>query len=514
MKKFLALLLVSIMLVSVFAGCDSGSSGGYDRNDYDDDQDLVSNNDISNGDSSAIVETSDKLEGKNGEDISYVLIYNPNIYDENVDSNIALNTGSFAAQIDVDAARGEDLKEERPEWGTLDQGSINSDFPIGDFNLEGNRGDVISPSYELGDTAEFYAFTGYTLNASRTKVKFTCSYAGTKCNIWTYNVNLSSDMINEYGKEFDNNIFNKVVTTFGEPRFDGKINLMFYSLPRGIGGLFANADIFATGEATEQEVSTYGMNLNHNMLHINADYANYTTVINGTMAHEFQHLICMTNFFYTINGVQTGTWLNEAMSGYIEEKLYSGTKEESGHLRDFFNGSTVKHGQSIYNFASEKDIGVYGSVYYFSEYLSKLAGDDVFSNLHEYWRSSYSSTLDDAEAIANAVPKSVYNKINTSVTYPSSLSFKTETQEWMSKLMLDFYISIIKYDSTDPAAFQKINSADLLYDEINAATIEGGGRIYVATSGNTFEIPNDADSGLIYVGLNSDFEVVTDYIYH
>lgn len=62
--------------------------------------------------------------------------------------------------------------------------------------------------------------------------------------------------------------------------------------------------------------------------------------------------------------------------------------------------------------------------------------------------------------------------------------------------------------------FENVKRSSLLYDETEPADIEGGGRIIVALKLGEFEIPKDADEGLIYVGLNSEFEVVTKLYYY
>jgi hypothetical protein len=233
----------------------------------------------------------------------------------------------------------------------------------------------------------------------------------------------------------------------------------------------------------------------------------------GTMAHEFQHLICASNYFSTANEAWCRTWLNEAMSGYIEEELYEGAKDEAGHYSSFNKSDLIRRGQSLYNFRTGyDDIGVYGSVYYFSQYLSEIAGDDVFSEIHEYWRESYSDTLCEAEAIMNAVPKSVKLEINSFIEYPDEVRFESSAEEWMSKLTLDFYLKMLSED-TDIDAFENIDRSSLIYDERDGTTIQGGGRIIVSVKDAEFEVPSDADNGLIYVGLDKDFEVITGYVY-
>jgi len=211
------------------------------------------------------------------------------------------------------------------------------------------------------------------------------------------------------------------------------------------------------------------------------------------------------------------TWLNEAMSGYVEEQLYPGAKDIAGHYDAFVESARIRHGQSMYNFdttltKSEFDIGVYGSVYLFSEYLANLSGKDVFSNIHSYWRNSYSTTLNEAEAIVESVPEEVFNKIDSTFDFGEKVTFADNNESWLSKLTLNYYLSLLKHDETDPKAYEKVVSQTLLYDEINPADIEGGGRVIVALKDGKFEIPEDADYGFVYVGLDENFDVITDYI--
>ena len=83
----------------------------------------------------------------------------------------------------------------------------------------------------------------------------------------------------------------------------------------------------------------------------------------------------------------------------------------------------------------------------------------------------------------------------------------------MSKLTLQFYLELLSKDDTDPEAFSLVDGRDLLYNQINPATIEGGGRIIIALQGDSYTIPSDADTGLIYVGLNGNFEPVTELVF-
>ena len=50
----------------------------------------------------------------------------------------------------------------------------------------------------------------------------------------------------------------------------------------------------------------------------------------------------------------------------------------------------------------------------------------------------------------------------------------------------------------------------LLYDSLMEANIEGGGRLIMAVKDGQFQIPANADKGLVYVGLNENMEIVTN----
>ena len=503
-SKIISLVLALAMVFSL-AGC-----GGTSESDDDDEKsssEQTSSED--EGGSGAEVSTADKLEN---EDMQYVLIYNPAIYDEYATKDTSvLKTGYFGSQIEVEDNRGGELEGEITRI-PIGQNVLNNDFPWDSVNFEGNRAEGVGYDYDEGDVKEFYIGMD-----TRELEEFECVYAGEYCYVWSNGDGSDSDL-RDAGKEFDKNIYEELVETFGMPRFvgeSGKVNLLIYSLPDGYGGYFWIRDLFATGEISEREIKQYGCNTDHAIIHINAAYYG-TTYFYSTLAHEFQHLICATNIFSTVNEINCSTWMDESMSGYIEEKLYPGAQEDGGHIVSFNESGRIRNGQSLYNFDCtmenfNMDIGVYGSVYYFAEYLAKYSGESVFSNFHEYWRESYSKTLCVAESLVNSVSSSYKKRVNNLISYPSSLSFNSDDEEFLSKMTLDFYLTSLSKD-TEISAFENINHRTLLYDNLDETSIEGGGRIILKVKNGSFEIPEDADAGLIYIGLDSDFNPVTDFI--
>ena len=442
--------------------------------------------------------------------VKYVLIYNPSVR-----SSSFLSTGNLGSQIKVDLNKGGLEEEDAPSFYdmTVSQDELSGNIPIEELIKDGSKAGAIITPYKVGDTKTFYCFDSVSLNNPRITRKFTCKYAGTNCNIWVSGAKISSKLIKSYGKQFDTYIYQTVVDTFGPSRFaknGGKVNLLYYPMPTGIGGCFTTADLFALGEVTPSEVAIYGINTDHDILNLNASLVGVEgadTFMRSTMAHEFQHLICATNAYDTPNLTRCPTWFNEAMSGYIEEVLFPGVKaEKNGHLSDFSKSYLIRNGQSLYNFLTyPDDIGVYGSVYLFSEYLANLAGDDIFSTFHRYWRTSYSPTLSGAEALARSLPQKIKIAVDECTGYPASITFNTKEEEILSKLTLQFYLELLSKNDSDPKNFSKVKPKKLLYNQTTPALIEGGGRIIVALQGDTFTVPSDADDGLIYVGLDQNF---------
>lgn len=541
MKKIALWTLVALLAVALLAGCALSKEEPVDENlenKYDFgtlptvgiNWDEMNDDDEPTEEETAAIEetvpmrshtlnTTTNVVANDVDPVRYVMIYNPDIYDEDADFNFGRSTGNLGMQVEVDLNRG-GLEKELTNV-SVDQGKLNEKVPFGELGGEGFRSNAMVEPFKLGDTEIFYCYDEISTDNPRIARTFTCRYAGTHCNIWVADCEISEEIIQDYGTQFDDYIYPNVTGTFGQPRFSqygGKVNLLYYPLPDGLGGCFSFWDLYDSQEVTLNDIITYGLNTNLDILHINANYTVYEemqTVMRSTMAHEFQHLICATAAFETLNFNICSVWFNEAMSGYIEEVLYPGVKETgSSHMEMFRYSDLIRNGQSMYNFDSTyDDFGVYGSVYLYSEYLAGVAGKNVFTNFHNYWRASYSETLCVAEALAESLPLELKLTLDSSVPYPETLVFDSYYEQLLSKLTLQFYLELLSKDATDPKAFATVNGQDLLYNQINATTIEGGGRIIIALQGDSYTIPSDADTGLIYVGLNGNFEPVTELVF-
>lgn len=540
MKKTIALLLALVMLALPLAGCsssdtketkettaapaptlDTGYQGAIGGNEgytfptleWEDNTDPTEEEELPPVELAKLGEVSvtDKIQH---DDMKYVMVYNPAIYDECLEENIALSTGKIEDQIIVDMDRADGLTED-PIYTPMSQAELTLLTPNG--KMEDNRADLMGRIFLEGDVEAFYTYDA-SMEDPRILREFTCIYAGEYCNIWSYNGSISKQEAAQCGEAFDTDIAIQMTEKFGDPRFDSQVNFLYYPMQDGLLGCFSGMDLLAEPELPYFNLENSGANTSVNLLHMNSLYEPTGVDSISTLAHEFQHLICFTNALANENLFACRTWMDEAMSGYVEEMIYPGIQYHAGRMDSYMGSDLIRYGQSLYNFTTntesreEWDIGVYGSVYLFASYLERLGGEDVFANFHNYWRNSYSETLCEAEALVNAVPGEVLEAVSESVIYPTEFSYETfysAEEEWMSKLTLQFYLDLLDMDESDPADFHNVETEALLYDQLDPAMIEGGGRVLLQTKGDTYEVPTQSGTGLIYVALDADFNVLS-----
>ena len=535
MKRIIALILALLCVVTALAAC----SGSGTKSDSSVDEVVASgknkiqkkNDDSEKEERKADTKTDEKKGNlsssfDNLSNVDYVMVYNPGIYDEQATINKKLSTGKLAKYIDTNVNRADGLEEEA-SFTSLSQLELLGELTgVKNTELTDNRAGGLVPTYKEGDKHKFYYNAG-SVSVKPKGENFTCVKVGKKCYVWMLDADKSkASDAEKIAKEFDEKIYDKDVSLFGAPRFaegSGKVNLLFHPMDSNIMGYFMPMDLFTSDEMAQlaklyRDIDDKTANTDHAIVHINSSMLgkkDEQKSLLATIGHEFQHLINFSSSLaggYDLN--MMSTWLNESMSGYVEEQLYSGIQKKDCRYLMYEYSDKVRDGQSLYNFeTSAKDAGVYGSVFLFSEYFNKQAGENkIFKKIHDAWRSRKTVTFDTAEAIYKSVPDSYKKTVDSLVSYPSKLKFATKEQEWMSKMALDFYLSLMKFEKTDPKVYENVHVERLLYDQINAAEIEGGGRIIFATKDGKFSIPSDADSNLVYVGFDKDFNRVTDII--
>ena len=542
MKRIIALLLTLSLFAAMFAAC--GSAGSDDWNG----KPAAPYTDIPAGDTKAPVQTKapekpqPPVSDENGittdpaalsdrSDIAYLMVYNPDFADDahsynGIISNWIIdkrNTGDISAQVDVDMDRADDLPPIM-DFNWLSQGDLQAEMPEG-LKFDSDRAGGLPSIYKVGDVHAFY-----TDNASfsdRTLQNYTCRYDGSHCYVWVNeNAVLSDDLAERYGKAFDEQIYDADTRLFGQGRFTdggGKVNILFYDIVRSYYGYFSGRDIFSVLDASDPSVfDANKMNTDHAIIFINAAIArmpDQEDSIISTLAHEFQHQICASSridALYCDVDATVDTWFNEAMSGYIEEYLFPGIQAKDGRYAALHTSQTLRTGQSLYNFDTQEGIGAYGSVFLFASYLANLAGEGVFHRFHDYWRYSASPTLSTAEAIYNAVGEDVRRAIDEKYPYTSIQGVSTTEELWMSKLVLDYYVTQMNFDASDPEAFRGIEPKQLLFNSLypSSLDLESGGRTVFAVNNGSFTIPADARDGLIYVALDRDMNPLGTVVLH
>ena len=526
MKKSLCILICMVMLAGVMSACytRTGSAPSAER----------------------MAETTSEqpavLEDVTLEDVSYVLIYNPLIYDENdalTAQLTSLYSGSIGDQIITGMDRADELASDITIPAHISQRELTEGFDFSNVEISGSRAGGMDPAYEVGDVHSFYHEDESM--STRIMSAFECVYAGTSCYIWSLDGSIDADTAAALGEEFDTAIYPLDLATFGPARFTengGKINILFYPLPERICGFFWLGDLFARDEpasflssmdeefadvismlpddmdANEIVTMLLGMNTDHAIININSRHlADNTALIQCTLAHELQHLICASDSLNYTGSPFMRTWLNEAMSAYAEDVVYPGTMDDYNYNIFYYVSSQYRTGQSLYNFDTADDmfIGAYGVACLFSRYLAQECGTDIFTTIHDYWREAYSADITEAESLAHSVGEEFYNRIDNSYPYPAAISraIGNSDDEWMSKLTLDFYIETLSMQLAHIEGREDSARRLMLYKEISPLEVEGGGRVIVATENNRFTIPGDADSELLYIGLDENFQVVT-----
>ena len=454
------------------------------------------------------------------ENVSFVVAYDPFIYKEKDEEEIRRTTlfsGDMSDQIVTGLHRAGELEAVIPEIPNVtSQTEINKGFDFSEVNRAAGRAGGQDPIYEKGDTHVFFCFDSTA--SFRIQEEFTCVYEGEHCYIWSLNNSIGEADGAQVAAEFDGKIFDRDTTYFGTPRFTengGKVNVLFYPMPEGLCGFFCTGDIYSSLEAPQSVAERYKLNTDHAIININSKMLGKNMPeVYSTLAHELQHQICATEAFYYVDSPFVQMWLDEAMAACAEELCYPGIKIEGYYNLLMYFSDNFRKGQSLYNFENETDefIGAYGAVYLFEEYLTQHAGEDVFSKIHNYWKTSYRSDVTEAQAIYASVPQSFIDESNEKYSFPASISagFQSPEEEWMSKMTLDFYLEAISPELGQLMSYTDKARISMLYSEVNPLDIQGGGRVIVACENGSFTIPDDAGKGLIFIGLDKNFNVVTE----
>jgi hypothetical protein len=350
------------------------------------------------------------------------------------------------------------------------------------------------------------------------KRTFVLAQESEHCCIWTMDgdsLSFTEEQTAAMLEQFEKVIYPTDTAYFGGFRAlgDGKLQILTYSMnSTSVCGFFDSYDLY-----TYEEIQVIDPDDSESynylpIINVNARMADRESVVYGTLAHEFQHLILRSAVLASPAnegrlGRETtvGTWLNEGFSMAAEELCYPGSVAEQGYVDAFARSDKIRYGMSYQNFdATSTDVGAYGQSYLFTAYLCAQCGDGVFRDSLDYWRSaSEQSALTEAKMIRRSLSDEQIASLEALCTYGGAVESRlgSESEILLSKLALAFRLAIVLKKDSGLLSIGTEKPVMPVYTG-SGRRIEGGGAILVEC-GNTFRVPADADSGLVFVGLKN-----------
>ena len=255
------------------------------------------------------------------------------------------------------------------------------------------------------------------------QVSATNKKSGVHCDIFVDDtINISSDVIEFYEKEFDEVMFDTVSSNFGsfvDKDNSGKLSILIYAMNEDTSsgvytcGYFWQKDYFPDADTKPRGMRSNEMDIIYirgnepdwwNSAEQGGELYQFTLT---TLVHEFQH---MANFCVTLLEPPEGKygvaaiWINEMMSMaaetiYFKEKLsqnpsYTSPKMTgAGYLGsriDYYNDdpqSSIRNGHGLTIWDNQGDvIANYSLAYLFGQYLSiqSTSGDAIFKEILNY----------------------------------------------------------------------------------------------------------------------------------
>lgn len=455
-------------------------------------------------------------DGSDGYSGDYVVIYNPADNKET-----GYNTGDLTGLIQT--AAGDKISALPASDAELDitpallaKDDIEAEALEARFSM---RAEEIP--YEPGDTRVF------TLNNHSplgTQVEFKVLAKGAHCYVWTPTSTAENvyplDSIDEsYGQiacdRFDAcyPLLAEYLDAVSSSVMGNRISLLYYNIDDGwvsgqpyIGGFFSSADSYSNG------IPVLSLDTYPGVYHPTEDggWDSRFERSFGIAVHEYQHMV---NFLRASGRMDL--WLNEAMSSATEEFCYPGSclvQRIPGWVNNNITGSgqqieapveyeytadfAVHNGASLYAWNdTDTDVGaLYGRITLFSQYLYSHFGNEVFHEILMNYK-----TLGSARA---------------TLLYATGVS--------MTELVRRFNIALTANDPEGELSFamqsgydpEQYYNVDNLYSWLSPVvytgaglTICGGASVTVKPVGGVYYPPEDADPGLVYIGVDVAGEV-------
>ena len=278
--------------------------------------------------------------------------------------------------------------------GTIEKPQEDEE-PNGDLPFAPGRhktGRDLSLGFKTPDTQDFWVCTDL-MTYRYDKRTFRLAAEGAHCRIWMMendSLAFSEEQTAAMLEQFETVISPTESAYFGDFRDlsgDGKLEILTYAMNSlSVCGFFDTYDLYTKEEIAvidPDDAESYNC---LPIINVNSRMANNMTVVLGTLAHEFQHLIQRSavlaspaNADRLGSELAIGLWLNEGFSMAAEELCYPGSVREQGYVDAYAGSDKVRLGMSYRNFdATASDVGAYGQSFLFTEYLRAQCGDGVF----------------------------------------------------------------------------------------------------------------------------------------
>ncbi len=298
--------------------------------------------------------------------------------------------------------------------------------------------------------------------------------------------------------EFDNNIYNKIKTNFGNESdvdSNGRIIIFLLDIIDGytgsggyVAGFFNPINEFAIGtQPNSNEADMLFMDVN--------PLVPASTAFYSTVAHEFQHLVNF-NTTYFDDATEQDVWINEGLSS-AAEYVYAGAQIQSKIT--YYNTdplSTIRYGNNFFvwngyweNRATNPDmLANYSTVYLFFQWLRIHSSND--SGIYKEILSPLSGMkYRDYRAVTEAASNRISSSFGTWSTlirtwYEANLLIKSNGYQGYKSLI-----------GLNTRYFSNTGGASNLFSP--------GEGVFTIAGATPFTPAADSGANIVYVGINS-----------
>lgn len=353
-------------------------------------------------------------------------------------------------------------------------------------------------TYSTNQTKNFSVIDNY--DSSQYIMTAKVLYSGTYCTVWgdTSNVAFTTASATQIGKEYDNKIYSKMDSNFGQVKDtdgDGKLAIVCYNIRDDYYHKIGNSYIAGYFYASDMLPAYQGGN-GMDMINIDtyplmrSESSPDVTKAFSAIAHEMQHAICYTDDLNSNTQQQElELWLNEGLSMAAEHMIYGPLVDR---IKDYNNySSNINKGLPvIYNnyFGDDGSIlAGYSQSYLFIQYL-RVQTQGLPGGGEGIYKTILNSDKYDYRAISDVLLSMGYG-----------INFQT--------FLRNFKIALFINEPIGPYGFMGDNSFNSMRTQLytgTSALLSGGGGSIVKRINSPVSRPLDAGTNIQFAGVYVD----------